>query len=93
VAPFISGELTIRGQSTFVAGVKAGLELGPFGGGEVQTGFYVKSGPQDIEDFGLRIAPSASAGVGPPVLVEYGSSVDFSIVGTIAYVPTAFGFQ
>ena len=43
IAPFVSGERTFTGETTIFGGVKAGAELGPFGG-ELQEGFYIKSG-------------------------------------------------
>ncbi len=50
------------------------MELGPFGG-ELQEGFYVKSGANGIEDFGVRVSATGSGSAGPG-LVEYGSAVD-----------------
>jgi hypothetical protein len=67
------------------------VELGPFGG-ELQEGFYVKSGANRIEDFGVRVSATGSGSAGPG-LVEYGSAVDIGLVGSIDYIPTAFGFR
>lgn len=92
VAPFASADHNAHGETTIFAGAKAGVDIGPFGGGELQEGFYIKSGPSGIEDWGVRISPSASAGAGP-VLIEYGSSVDISLAGSIGYIPTAFGIN
>jgi hypothetical protein len=91
IAPFVSGEHTFTGETTIFGGAKAGVELGPFGG-ELQEGFYVKSGPSGIEDWGVRVSATGSASWGP-ALVEYGAAVDISIVGSIGYIPTAFGFR
>jgi hypothetical protein len=91
VGPFISGERTASGETTIFGGAKVGVNLGPFGG-ELQEGFYIKSGPSGIEDWGVRISPSASGGAGP-VSIGYGSAVDLSFVGAIDYIPTAFGFR
>ena len=91
VAPFISGEHTFQGETTIFGGAKAGVDLGPLGG-ELQEGFYVKSGASGVEDWGVRVSASGSA-TGGPVLIEYGSSVDISLVGSISYIPTAFGFR
>ncbi len=92
IAPFVSGERNVHGETTIYGGAKVGVDLGPFSGGELQEGFYVKSGPSGIEDWGVRVSPSATGGAGP-VAIEYGSSVDISLAGSIDYIPTAFGFR
>jgi hypothetical protein len=91
VAPFVSGERNVHGETTIFGGTKVGIDIGPFGG-ELQEGFYIKSGPSGIEDWGVRVSPSATGG-GGPVNIEYGSSVDISLAGSIGYIPTAFGFK
>jgi hypothetical protein len=92
VAPFVSGERTVHGETTILGGAKVGIDLGPFSGVELQEGFCIKSGPSGIEDWGVRVSPSASGGAGP-VLIEFGSSVDISLVGSVSYTPAAFGFR
>jgi hypothetical protein len=91
VAPFGSVEHTFKtGDTTVFGGAKVGGEVGPFSA-DLKEGFYVKTGPDGIEDWGVRVATSASVG-GGGVLVEYGSAVDFSLAGSISYIPTAFGY-
>jgi tetratricopeptide (TPR) repeat protein len=93
ITPFVSVEQRFKGETTVFLGVKAGAHLGPFGGGEVESGFYVKTDSRGgFEDFGVCVAPSASGGV-KPVLIEYGGDHDLSIVGAIKFAPEAFGFQ
>jgi hypothetical protein len=91
ISPFATGETNAHGETTVFGGAKAGVNLGVISG-ELQEGFYVKSGPNGIEDWGVRISPTASAGTGT-VQMEYGSDVNISLVGSIEYIPTAFGFN
>lgn len=93
ITPFATVEKSFKGDTTIFLGVKAGAHVGPFGGGELETGFYLKTDSRGgFEDFGVRVAPSASGGV-KPVLIEYGGDHDLSIVGAIKYAPEARGFQ
>jgi len=91
IGPFATGEVSAHGETTVFGGAKAGVNLGVIGG-ELQEGFYVKSGPNGIEDWGVRVSPTVSAGTGT-VQMEYGSDVNISLVGSIEYIPTAFGFN
>jgi hypothetical protein len=90
VGPFGTVEVKKDLETTVFVGVKAGTTAPGFGA-ELQEGFYVKTTPEGVKDYGVRIAPSVSAGT--TALIEYGSGVDVSLVGTISYIPTAFGFK
>ena len=50
----------------------------------------MESSQSGVEDEGVRASASGSA-TGGAVLVEYGSTVDISLVGSISYVPTGLG--
>ena len=92
---FGKGEADFKKDTvTLVAGVKgsaAGLVTG-------QSGFYVTTGRNGIEDFGWRVGAGGAAdpfgglsGASPGVKA-WGGSENISLVGSIDYIPTAFGF-
>ena len=92
---FGKGEADFKKDTvTLVAGVKgsvAGLATG-------QSGFYVTTGRNGIEDFGWRVGAGGAADPfggltkGSVGVKAWGGSENISLVGSIDYIPTAFGF-
>jgi len=92
---FGKGEADLsKGTVTLVAGVK-GSAFQVLSG---QSGFYVTTGKNGIEDFGWRVGASVAAdpfaGLSPiaPGAKQWGGTENISLVGSIDYIPTAFGF-
>jgi hypothetical protein len=93
VKSFGSVDANRHGEVTVVAGASVNV-----GGGAVpfkadfKEGFYVKVDADGVKDFGFRVGPSAGVSTAN-YLVNYGDSVDISLVGSIDYIPTALGLR
>ncbi len=73
--------------STFTIGARGGAF-----GADWESGVYVKTGKDGIEDFGWRTGPSVGVSAGPVSIDPNLSQTDISFVGAVDYIPTAFGF-
>jgi hypothetical protein len=87
---FISGQYDTHGKAlTVVAGAKAGVSV-PGLSGEAGGGFYITTDHGGIQDWGVRLGTSGSAG-GTLSYEAISGEMNISLAGSIDYIPTAFG--
>jgi tetratricopeptide (TPR) repeat protein len=84
ISLFGKGEQDFKNDTTTVVVGAKGSILGLASG---QSGLYVTAGKKGIEDFGWRVGAGGSLGG----IKAFGGSENISFVGSIDYIPTAFG--
>jgi tetratricopeptide (TPR) repeat protein len=95
ISVFGKGEQDFKKDTTTVVVGAKGSILGLATG---QSGFYITNGKNGIEDFGWRVGAGGSADpfgglTNASVSAKvWGGSENISFVGSIDYIPTAFGF-
>ncbi len=94
VKAFVTGEGNFRqGKLTVVGGLKVGIntpggiEVGP----AFKEGFYITIDHSGVKDFGVKLDLQGSVTVDSVATWETSDSVSISLVGSIDYIPTAFG--
>lgn len=95
ISVFGKGEQDFKTDTTTVVVGAKGSILGLATG---QSGFYITNGKNGIEDFGWRVGAGGAAdpfgGLSPVSAGAkvWGGSENISFIGSIDYIPTAFGF-
>ncbi|MDB5076239.1 MAG: hypothetical protein JWO42_2418, partial [Chloroflexi bacterium] len=91
----VGGDLR-NGETTVIIGPKIGGSIpGTSFGGGFETGIYVTTDRTGIKDWGLSANLTGSAALSPHGLASFEANapVTISLVGSIDYIPTAFGLS
>jgi tetratricopeptide (TPR) repeat protein len=85
VKAFAKVKLTRLQEADIYIGLKAGLDVGPYGA-SFKDGLYIKVDENGLKDFGFRCGPETSITGGAVQIPVYNDAVEISAVGAVNWL-------